>query len=129
MFLGSLSGCGFISFTRLSVNDPIKSEDVAFIVPGKTTLAEVVAKLGAPDEFTGLENGAVIVYHFRDGKYSRVNFGWPLQFWSPVSPDLILAGGGFGTDMFQVAFGLDWVARYHAFAKHIQASRYKLWPF
>jgi hypothetical protein len=125
-----LSGCGFASFTRLSVNDPIKPEDVTFITPGKTTLAEVIAKLGTPDEVIGLDDaGAVVSYHFLDAKYARINYGWPLQFVSPVSVDMILAGGGLATDVFQVAFDSQWVARQQAFAKHVQASQYRLWPF
>jgi hypothetical protein len=126
-----LSGCGLASFTRLSVNDPIKPEDVAFITAGQTTLAEVVAKLGPPDEVLGLndEAGAVALYHFLDVKYARINYGWPIQFVSPVSPDMIMAGGGLATDVFQVKFDSQWVARHYAFAKHVHASQYRLWPF
>ena len=125
-----LSGCGLISFTRLSVNDPIKPEDVAFITLGKTTLAEVIAKLGTPDEVIGLDDaGAVVSYHFLDARYARINYGWPLQFVSPASVDMVLAGGGLATDVFQIAFDSRWVVRQQAFAKHIQASQYRLWPF
>jgi hypothetical protein len=73
--------------------------------------------------------GAVVSYHFLDAKYARINYGWPLQFVSPVSVDMILAGGGLATDVFQVAFDSQWVARQQAFAKHVQASQYRLWPF
>jgi hypothetical protein len=127
----SLSSCGFASFSRLSFNDPIKLEDVAFITPGQTTFLQVVAKLGAPDEIRpiGEDNGAVISYHFLDAKYSRVNYGWLLQFISPASVDMILAGGGLGTDVFQVQFDSNWVTRQYAFAKHVHANRFKPWPF
>ena len=127
----SLSGCGFATFSRLSFNDPIKPEDVAFIQPGQTTFSQVVAKLGTPDELTplGEQDGAVASYHFLDAKYTRINYGWPIQFVSPVSPEMIMAGGGLGTDVFQVVFDANWVARQHAFAKHVHANRHRLWPF
>nr|MBI3612699.1 hypothetical protein [Nitrospirota bacterium] len=131
VLLGPLSGCGFATFSRLSFNDPIKPEDVAFIQPGQTTLSEITAKLGTPDELRPLDNrdGAVIYYHFLDAKYARINYGWPLQFVSPVSAEMIMAGGGLGTDVFQVVFDSNWVAKQHAFAKHMQSNHYKLWPF
>jgi len=128
--LFSMSGCGLASFTRLCLNDPITPEHVAFISPGQTTFAQVVAKLGAPDELVALDDqGVVAFYHFLDAKYARINYGWPLQFISPVSVDMIMAGGGLGADMFEVIFDTHWVAKQHTFAKHVQASHYTLWPF
>ncbi len=124
-----LSGCGFATVARLSINDPIRPESVAFIIPGRTTLAEVVEHLGAPDELAALDEGAVIAYHFRDAKYTRVNFGWPARFWLTVSPDFILSAGGLGTDVFEVAFDSRWVAREHAFAKHSGHASFNPWPF
>jgi hypothetical protein len=125
----AVSGCGLVSIVRVSVNDSVTAEDVSFIEPGKTTLTDVVARLGMPDEMTGSENGALILYHFRDAKYSRVNYGWILRFWLALQPDFVFAGGGLGTDVFQVAFDDRWIAQHHAFSKHSQASRYKFWPF
>ncbi len=126
----SVSGCGFASFTRMSFNDPIKPEDVAFIASGETTFVQVVAKLGAPDELISLDDkGVVAVYHFLDAKYARINYGWPLQFVSPASVDMIMAGGGLGTDILEVIFDADWVAKQHAFSKHVDARHYKLWLF
>jgi hypothetical protein len=130
MLLQSLTGCGLITIARVTMNEPITQEDVAFIVPGETRLADVVQRLGAPDELMGAEEGAVIAYHFRDLKYSRVNFGTLLRFWSPVQPDLITSGTGLGTDVFQVAFNRDWIVQHHAFAKHVPpTSRFIPWPF
>ncbi len=124
-----LSGCGFATVARLSINDPIRPEEVAFIVPGWTTFAEIVEHLGAPDELAALDEGAVVAYHFRDAKYTRVNFGWPARFWLTVSPDFILSTGGLGTDVFEVTFDARWVVREHAFTKHSGHARFNLWPF
>lgn len=124
-----LSGCGFATVARLSINDPIRSEDVTFIVPGQTKLAEVVRQLGAPDDLVGVDGGAAALYHFRDAKYTRVNFGWPARFWLTVSPDFILAAGGLGTDVFEVVFDSRWVVRAYAFAEQTSNARFNPWPF
>jgi len=127
--LFTVSGCGFVSFARVTVNDPLEPADAAFIESGKTTFAEVVHHLGVPDELSGTDRGAVAVYHFRDAKLSRINLGWPLRFWLPLSPDLILAAGGLGTDVFLITFDRRWVAQEHAFAPHTAATRYSVSPF
>lgn len=122
----ALSGC---SFARVSLNDTVKTEDVAFIVPGKTTLAEVVTKLGPPTSMTSSGSGMVGTYHFLDLKYSRVNFGWLFRPWSPVSPDLVLSGAAMGTDAFEIALDSSWVVRGYAFTRHSEGTRFKFWPF
>jgi hypothetical protein len=124
-----LSGCGFITFVHVTVNDPITPEEVAFIIPGQTTFAEIIERLGTPDELTGTDNQAVISYHFRDVAYSRVNFGWPLRFWTPVQPDMIFSTAGLGTNVFQVTFTQSWVVQEHAFAQPVERGRYIPWPF
>lgn len=118
------TGCGFATFARVTVNDHIDQEDVTFILLGKTSFGEIVDRLGTPDEMAGTSAGGVAFYHFRDAKYSRINLGWPLRFWLPVTPDLIVAGGGLGTDVFEVAFDRNWIAQQHAFSKHANASRW-----
>jgi hypothetical protein len=141
---------------RVSVNDTIVPEDVAFIVSGQTTLAEIVAKLGAPDEIAAFDDestsslfsrsmkrssprlhitslpGAVARYRFVDAKRFRANFTWWMQFvvTAPGVPnDAVLQGGGVGTDEFLVVFDSNWVVSHHAFAKHADASQFRYWPF
>lgn len=86
----SAPGCNVV---RITLNTPITPADVVFIVPGHTTLAEVVAKLGAPDSITDSDTGLVATYRFLDLKYSRVNLGWLAKPWTPVDPDLIFSHG------------------------------------
>jgi hypothetical protein len=125
----SLMSCGFISTTRVTVNDRIAPQDVAFIVPGKTTFKEIVTHLGAPDALTDTALGPVVAYHFRDAKHTRINLGWPTRFFLPVSPDLVLSGGGLGADVFKVFFDSHWVAQTYAFAHHTGGQRFNPWPF
>ena len=122
----STTGCSFI---RLTINDTIVAENVAFIVPGHTTLHEIVERLGTPDEMREAPHGALILYHFHDANYSHVNFGHILRFWTPVQPDLVLSNIGLGTEVFEVAFDEHWVAQQHAFTRHPLATSYVPWPF
>lgn len=124
-----LLGCP-LRWQRVSVNEVVKPEDTAFIVPGRTTLQEVIAHLGAPADLADTPEGALARYQFLDSKYFRINFGYALKFFTPpgVPDDLILAGGGIGTDQFLVWFDPAWVVRDRAFAHHTSASRYRLIP-
>lgn len=126
------SGCGFLSWTRVTINRPLTADDAAFIMAGKTSFIDVLTRLGAPDEMLLAEDGGVARYYYRDVKYFRANYGWPLQFISAVSfipHDLVAAGGGLGTDVFQIGFDADGVVKYYAFAHHTEKTRYKPWPF
>ncbi len=122
----ALLGC---SAARISVNDTLTPDDVAFIVHGTTTLAEVVAKLGPPNALAASDSGAVGTYHFLDLKYSRVNFGWLAKPWSPVSPDLVLSGTGIGTEAFEIVLDSRWVVSHHSFTRHSEGTSFKFWPF
>lgn len=117
------------SFIRLTINNTIVAEDVAFIVLGHTTLRDIVERLGTPDEMREAPGGALILYRFHDANYSRVNFGHILKFWTPVQPDLVLSNIGLGTEVFEVAFDEHWVARQHAFTRHPLATSRVPWPF
>ncbi|MFO0774981.1 MAG: hypothetical protein U0172_09985 [Nitrospiraceae bacterium] len=121
-----LSACNVI---RVGVNQPITPADVTFIQPGTTTLAHVVAKLGSPDSILPSEAGTIVTYRFLDTKYSRVNFGWLLKPWSPVSPDLIISRTGLGLDQFEVLCNANGVVTNQSFLRHIDAPRFNPYPF
>jgi hypothetical protein len=132
VLVGNLSGClrGPLAWQRLTLNEPISEHDVAFILDGTTTLTEVVDRLGAPDDIQSVGDSIIARYRFSDGKYFRADYGWGLRFVVPfLAPDLVLGGGGFGTDIFQVTCDLQWVVREHAFAWHANSSEFRLWPF
>lgn len=130
--LTTLSGCirGPVVWQRVTLNQPLTAQDVSFVVNGETSLSEVVEKLGAPNQMLSSNGGVVARYQFTDGRYFRVDFGWGLRFLIPFySPELVLGGGGMGTDAFQVTYNDDWVVQDHGFAFHSQSSEFRLWPF
>lgn len=125
-----LSGCGFITFARLTVNEPITEDDVAFIVPGETDLRDVMTRLGAPDELMPGAQGLVASYHFLDLRYSRLNALWPAQVvWSSLIPDLVFSSSGLGTDVFEVFYDDRGIVRQRGFSHHVRPSGFTPWPF
>jgi hypothetical protein len=128
----SLDGCSDapVTWRRLTLNQTISTGDVAFLVPGKTGLSEVVEKLGAPNQILPSRDRLVTRYYFTDGKYFKANYGWGLRFVIPFfTPDLDMGGGGIGTDVLQVTYDKDWIVRDHAFAFHSSSSEFLAWPF
>lgn len=128
----SLNGCsqGPVTWRRLTLNQPISTEDVIFIIPGQTDMTAVVERLGAPNEVLASEGGIVTRYYFTDGRYFKANYLWGLRFLIPFfTPDLDLGGGGLGRDVFQVTYDDHWLVRDHAFAFHSHSSEFLFWPF
>lgn len=122
----TLLGCNVI---RVSFNTSLGPEDVTFIVPGKTTLSEVVAKLGAPDSIIDSDTGVVATYRFFDVKYSRINFGWLAKPWTPVDPDLIFSRTGLGVDALQILCDSQWVVLHQEFQRHLIRPPFHPYPF
>ncbi|HSL05049.1 MAG TPA: hypothetical protein VK901_16090 [Nitrospiraceae bacterium] len=125
-----LEGCP-LAWRRFTINEIIQPEDVSFIMPGTTTLADIVKNLGAPGSIRPVDSGTVVRYHFLDIKYFTVNITRPLSFLFPVLElvpsdlyQLTYSGGGLGTDELQVEFDKNWVVVYYAFAHHRKASSY-----
>jgi hypothetical protein len=122
----AFEGCNFV---RVTLNTPLTAEDVAFIIPGQTTLADVVGKLGSPDSLADSTAGAVTTYRFLDVKYSRVNFGWLLRPFSPVDPDLVISRTGLGTDALQVLYDSNGIVTQHSFLRHVAGPKFNPYPF
>ena len=130
--LTSLNGCsdGPVTVRRVTLNQIISTEDVIFIVPGKTDLSAVVERLGAPNDILSSKDQIITRYYFTDGRYFKANYGWGLRFLIPFfTPDLDMGGGGIGTDVFQVTYDKDRIVRDHAFAFHSRSSEFLIWPF
>ncbi len=106
-----INSCGFADFARVSVNEPITMEDVAFICPDQTTFAEVIDRLGTPDELLESETGVIVGYRFLDMRYSRINYGILASAWSPVTPDVITEGLGMRLNRLTIRLSPTWVVQ------------------
>ena len=122
----ALVGC---NVARLTLNTPLTPQHVAFITEGRTTLAEVVNVLGAPDAITEAEGGTTVIYRFLNAKYSRINFGWLIKPWSPVDPDLVMSRSGFGADAFKLTCDAHWVIIHQGFVRHSPEPVFTPYPF
>ena len=122
----TLTAC---QWRRLTVNDLIRPDDVAFIERGKTSLADVVARLGAPDEISATGTLLTARYRFRDGKYFKIDAGRLLVFWSPLTPEMSMARGQVETDVFQVVMDGRGIVQEYAFAFQSPMARFSPWPF
>ncbi|MEO5863661.1 MAG: hypothetical protein ABIQ79_01305 [Nitrospiraceae bacterium] len=120
------AGCNVV---RLTLNTPLTQNDVAFIVPGQTTLSDVMAKLGTPDSIAESNTGVVATYRFLDTKYSRINFGWVVKPFSPIDPDFIISRTGLGTDAFELLCDSNWVVTHQSFLRHLSGPRFNPYPF
>jgi hypothetical protein len=125
-----LQGCPF-GWQRVSINELVEPEDVSFIMPGTTTLGDIIKQLGAPDTIQATETGSLIRYQFLDAKYFRVNLTRPLPYFIPALAaipndlyELRISGGGAGTDELQIGLNENWTVIHYAFAHHSKASRY-----
>jgi hypothetical protein len=119
-------GCNVV---RITLNRPLTPDDVAFIIPGQTTLLQVVDKLGSPDSINNSKAGIVSMHRFLDMKYARINLGWLAKPWSPVDPDLVFSRTGFGTDAFQVFYDANGVVLQHSFLRHVTERPFHPYPF
>ena len=122
----TFTGCNVV---RITLNAPLTQSDVAFIIPGQTTLADVITRLGTPDSITDSHTGVVAIYRFLDMKYSKINFGWMLKFWSPADVDLIVSRTGLGTDAFELLCDSNWVVTHQGFLRHLSSPRFNPYPF
>lgn len=122
-----MAGC---SVRRVVVNDVVAPSAVAFIQSGATTLPQVVAQLGAPDEIVDSEFGLATIYQWSDTRASGVDFGFIFRFFSPYSPSMTLAKTGIDMEQFHVHYDAQGIVRMSGFTRH-EPIRPLLWfwPF
>ena len=118
------SGCP-LRWQRVTLNHPIKADDVSFIVPGQTTLKQVLEQLGVPDQIEHSTIGPITQYDFLDVKEFKVDLLSPLPL--AVSAVAVVPGsyrqmelqsGGMGPDHFRVFFDSNWIVQSYAFEIH-----------
>jgi hypothetical protein len=113
--LALLQGC---VVTRGTVGEPIQEEAVSAIKKGKTTMAEVVSSIGAPDRIVRGNDREIFHYYYYDGK----------------SPAMMLILLNFirmdiKSDNLYVFFNRDGIAEEVVYGKRTDRTRFRLWPF
>ena len=68
LLLASQTGClrGPVGWQRVSLNQRISAEDVRFIIDGQTSLPDVTARLGSPDEMLAAGDHVLAREHERE---------------------------------------------------------------
>lgn len=110
-----LQGC---VVTRGTVGELIQEEAVSAIKKGKTTMAEVVSSIGAPDRIVRGNDREIFHYYYYDGK----------------SPALLLLLLNFirmdiKSDNLYVFFNRDGIAEEVVYGKRTDRTQFRLWPF
>ena len=113
--LALLQGC---VVTRGTVGEPIQEEAVSAIIKGKTTMAEVVSSIGAPDRIVRGNDREIFHYYYYDGK----------------SPAMMLILLNFirmdvKSDNLYVFFNREGIAEEVVYGKRTDRTRFRLWPF
>jgi len=110
--------CGGCSIRRVAFNERITAEQTSFIHAGETTLRQIVDQIGAPDEMTESESGAVALYRWSDTKSASLNMTAIIRLFTPYSPSLTLNNTGVTTEVLEVLFDPDWTVRAYGFTRH-----------
>jgi hypothetical protein len=66
------AGC---DLRRVVVNHPFDPHRLETLIPGKSSLEDVVQILGAPDDISDKPDGMVPRYRYANSRTMRVNFG------------------------------------------------------
>ena len=126
-FLLLCAGC---SVRRVVFNEVVTSEQVHFIRIGQTTIRELADHIGAPDEITESEFGAVALYYWSDTKSSALDFGVLARLVLPYAPTLSLNKTGITPEQLQVVFDPQWTVRAYGFSRRSTDKPVVwFWPF
>lgn len=121
-----VTGC---DFRRVVVNDPLIAESLERLVPGKSTVQDVVQKLGAPDDIDGKSTGMVFRYRYGDSKLMRLNFGWLFRIVLPIVPSMNLGRGEGVTQVLHIAMKENGVFDHYIIQDPPAPPRFWFWPF
>lgn len=110
-----LQGC---VVTRGTVGEPFKEEAISAIEKGKTTMAEVVSSIGAPDRIVRGNDREIFHYYYYDGKSPAIL----LLLLNFVRMDI-------KSDNLYVFFNRDGIAEEVIYGNRTDRTRFRLWPF
>jgi hypothetical protein len=123
-------GCA-VRFERRVLNAPIPAAEVGFIVSGRTSMRDVVERLGAPQQIVGGDDRTIFLYRFLDAKQAYIDVGQIIGLATGVvfMPSLSARNAQSGSDVFQISFDERWIAQESAFKRGARQAHYSLWPF
>ena len=122
--------CAGCSIRRVTFNDVVTPEQVKFIRIGQTTISELADQIGAPDELTESDFGALALYYWSDTKSAALDFGALGRLFLPYSPTMTLNRTGITPEQLQVMFDPQWTVRAYGFSrKSTDEPVIWFWPF
>jgi outer membrane protein assembly factor BamE (lipoprotein component of BamABCDE complex) len=122
--------CAGCSIRRVTFNDVVTPEQVKFIRIGQTTISELADQIGAPDEVTESDFGALALYYWSDTKSAALDFGALGRLFLPYSPTMTLNRTGITPEQLQVMFDPQWTVRAYGFSrKSTDEPIIWFWPF
>jgi hypothetical protein len=122
--------CAGCSVRRVTFNDVVTPEQVNFIRIGQTTIFELADRVGAPDEITESDFGALALYYWSDTKSAALDFGALGRLFLPYSPTMTLNRTGVAPEQLQVMFDPQWTVRAYGFSrKSSDEPVIWFWPF
>ena len=122
--------CAGCSIRRVTFNDVVTPEQVKFIRIGQTTISELADQIGAPDEVTESDFGALALYYWSDTKSAALDFGALGRLFLPYSPTMTLNRTGITPEQLQVMFDPQWTVRAYGFSrKSTDEPVIWFWPF
>jgi outer membrane protein assembly factor BamE (lipoprotein component of BamABCDE complex) len=122
--------CAGCSIRRVTLNDVVTPEQVKFIRIGQTTISELADQIGAPDEVTESDFGALALYYWSDTKSAALDFGALGRLFLPYSPTMTLNRTGITPEQLQVMFDPQWTVRAYGFSrKSTDEPVIWFWPF
>ena len=122
--------CAGCNVRRVVFNDIMTPEQVNFIRIGQTTMQDLADHIGAPDEVTESEFGAVALYYWSDTKSASLDFGALFRPFSPYAPTMTLNKTGVTPEQLQVIFDPQWTVRAYGFSrKSTDEPVIWFWPF
>jgi len=121
------SGC---SIRRVQYNEAITPDQVQFIRTGQTTMSDIVANLGAPDEMTEADSGVVALYNWSDTKSAAMDFGVLARLFLPYAPSMTLNKTGVEPEQLLVVYDPQWTVRAYGFSRWPEEDPVVwFWPF
>ena len=122
--------CAGCTVRRVVFNEVLTQEQVNFIRIGQTTIRDLADHIGAPDEVTGSEFGAVALYYWSDTKSAALDFGAIGRLFLPYSPSMTLRKTGIIPEQLQVVFDPQWTVRAYGFYRRTTDEPVVwFWPF